>query len=655
MDDLVMTTPAGAYQEGAEGTLFAAPAPRVALVGTYPPRRCGIATFTRDLAEAIGRGLGVGEGGAAGRSAQPMVIAMTDPGGQYDYPPEVKYEVRQGIRSDYVRAAELVNYSDTSLVSLQHEHGIFGGDDGVYVLDFLAALRVPAVVTLHTVLKRPSDLQRTIVQRMSRLCAGVVVMSQVAADLLVSSYDIAPHNIHVIAHGIPEMEPRDPEDLKKEFGVAGQRMLLTFGLLGPNKGIETVLRALPEAIAAFPELVYFVVGATHPTILRRHGEAYRTTLQQQAEKLGVREHVIFRDQYVSTEELCRYLQATDIFISPYVNEAQVTSGALSYAMGAGAAVISTPYWHAQELLADGRGSLFPFGDSRALSRTLRELLGSPAELHRVRSAAFEFTRSMLWPQVGQRYLELAAAIDARASGPAARRKPKPASALPDLRLDHLLRMTDDTGIIQHATYTVPARHTGYCVDDNARALIVALHADRLSGSAEAKRLVTTYLGFLHHAQTEAGAFRNLMSYDRTFEESSSSEDCTGRAVWALGTAVQLASDDGCRLLARQMLEHTLGETRRLGPRGTALAILGVTSFLAFEPDHQEGKSTLEVLAGKLVERYQQQATDDWRWFEPTLTYDNALIPLALFRAHAVSGDRASLRVARETLEFLEEN
>lgn len=617
----------------------------IAFVGTYPPRRCGIATFTSDLAQAMQ---------GAGEQVRPMIVALTDTGGQYAYPDAVKYEIRQGSRGDYARAAELVNYSDVRLVSLQHEHGIFGGDDGAYVLDFLTALRVPAIATLHTVLKNPSESQRDIVQRIYRQCAGLVVMSRVALDLLASSYGLSGPKIHVIAHGIPPMQPCDQDRLKSGFGVGGRRMLLTFGLLGPGKGIETVIRALPEAVAAFPDLVYFVVGATHPMIVRRHGEAYRTTLEREAERLGVREHVVFRDQFVSVEELCRYLQAADIFISPYVNEAQVTSGALSYAMGAGAAIISTPYWHAQELLSDGRGRLFPFGDSRALGTAIESLLRTPAELRRLRAAALDSARDMLWPRIGEAYLALGTEVVA--GHPVAPAPPRHlrASTLPELRLDHLLRLTDDTGIIQHATYSVPARRSGYCVDDNARALIVALQADRLNSSSDTRRLVSSYLGFLHFAQDDDGRFRNLVTYGRTFEEAPFSEDCTGRALWALGSAVRLANDDGCRLLAREMLERALPGALGMGPRGCALGLLGLASFIEAEPGHQGAREALATLAQRLLTRYQEEATDDWRWFEPTLTYDNALLSLALFKAYAISADRTSLRVARASLEFLEE-
>jgi glycosyltransferase involved in cell wall biosynthesis len=616
---------------------------RVALLGTYPPRRCGIATFTRDLGEGML---------AADPTLSPLIVAVTDEGSKYAYAPEVEYEIRQGTKSNYARAAELVNYKAVRWVSLQHEYGIFGGDDGAYILDFLGALRLPAAVTLHTVLDRPSPAQRTIVQKMAKV-AVLVVMSQVAADLLAGRYELPISRVEIIPHGIPDMSPRDQRDLKARFGVAGQRMLLTFGLLGPNKGIETVIRALPSLTARYPDLVYFVVGATHPAVLRENGEAYRTSLERLAEQLGVREQVVFRDQYVTTEELCRYLQAADVFVSPYLNEAQVTSGALSYAMGAGAAVVSTPYWHAKELLAEGRGRLFPFGDSGRLAEAIAALFDDPPELARVRQRGYQHTRAFTWSEVGRQYTRLGEMLERGRSRARRRREEPRASGLPELRLDHLQRLTDDTGIVQHATFTVPARASGYCVDDNARALMVALHADSLSGSAETRRLVLTYLAFLHAAQTPEGRFRNLLSYDRSFSAGTESDDCTGRALWALGTTTRLSRDEGQRLLARQMFERGLAFAGALGPRGTALTILGLAAFLAGHPEVGPAAELLAGLTSRLCRRYRQEATADWRWFEPSLTYDNALLPLALWRAHAITRDAESRDVARESLGFLE--
>jgi glycosyltransferase involved in cell wall biosynthesis len=621
----------------------------VAFVGTYGPRRCGIATFTADVAAAVA---------GNDRRVVPMVLAVTEPSGQYQYPAEVKFEIRQNIKADYARAAEFVNYSNVRVVSIQHEYGIFGGDDGGYILDFIGALSVPAIVTLHTVLKHPSDNQRAIVRKMAAQCAQLVVMSRVAEDLLASSYGVRGSKVLIIPHGIPVMD-RQPEQevLKAKFGVSGRRLMLTFGLLSPNKGIETVIRAMPAVVRAFPDLIYFVVGATHPVILRREGDAYRTMLEREAEKLGVREHLVFRGQFVADEELRQYLQAADIFVSPYLNEAQVTSGALSYAMGAGAAVVSTPYWHAQELLADGRGSLFPFKDHEALSRSLLALLSSPNELQRMRAAARTFAHTMAWPRIGDTYFELIRnTLHAHVQRPATSLDiaPAVASSLPELCLDHLMRMTDDTGMIQHATYTVPMRRSGYCVDDNARALIVALHADRVQGSPITRALVTTYLGYLQGSQDADGNFCNFMSYARVLDTAPPSDDCIGRAIWALGVTADLAEDEGCRLLAREMLKRALPHARDLGPRGTAQAILGLVNFAAADPGATEVRSMLDGLVAKLLRFYQDTANSDWRWFEPTLTYDNAILPLALFAAYGVTGERAILRDARESLEFLEE-
>ena len=627
----------------------------VAFLGTYAPRRCGVATFTSDLAGAI-----TGPKSEPQRIT-PMVVAVTEPLGQYQYPAEVEFELRQHIKADYPRAAEFVNYSRARLVSIQHEYGIFGGDDGGYVLDFVQALRVPAIVTLHTVLKYPSANQQRIVQKLAAHCAQLIVMSQVAKDLLASSYDVASAKLRIIPHGIPVMaRPAETDVMKSKFGVAGRRLLLTFGLLSPNKGIETVIRALPAVVKVYPDLIYFVVGATHPMVARHEGEAYRTMLEREAEKLGVRGHVVFRGQFVTSDELRQYLLAADIFISPYLNEAQVTSGALSYAMGAGAAVVSTPYWHAQELLADGRGRLFSFQDHVELSRTLLELMDSPDEQARIRDAAAVFAQKMAWPRIGDEYRTLIERIMRSAPPlrrpPASRRYDEPAlaSTLPEFCLTHLLRLTDDTGIIQHATYSVPARRSGYCVDDNARALIVAIHADRLLRSAETRKLVTTYLSYLCSSQNPDGSFRNFMTYARVLESGPPSDDCVGRAIWALGVTSVLAQDEGCRLLAREMLQRAVPHAHALGPRGSAQVILGLVSILAATPDATDMRVMLDELVDKLASCYRVNAKSDWRWFESALTYDNAMLPLAMFAAYGVTGERASLRDARESLEFLEE-
>jgi glycosyltransferase involved in cell wall biosynthesis len=627
------------------------PSKTTAFVSTYPPRLCGIATFTRDLSHAIA---------AADRSVGTTILAMTDQAETATDPnafPEcVRFRIRRGVKDDYASAADFVNYSDIRLVSIQHEYGIFGGDDGVHILDFLARLRVPSIVTLHTVLQSPSRLQRAIVEEMAQRSRRLVVMSKIGVRLLAESYDVPAEKVVMIPHGIPDLPRDDTLQHKEQVGAAGRRLLLTFGLLGPNKGIETVIRTLPRLVKRFPDLLYFVVGATHPEVKRHHGEEYRHTLEREAHALGVADHVVFRNQFVTLEELCGYLQAADIYVTSYKNEAQSTSGALAYAMGAGAAVVSTPYWYAQELLAEGRGRLFPVGDVDALAVAIDSLLSNDDELQTMRAAAYEFARPMTWARVGEAYATLAEQVLREASP---RRSAVPESvpardySLPDPRLDHLLRLTDDTGIIQHATFSVPARRTGYCVDDNARALLVALLAYRVTGSLDARRLITVYLSFLQYCQREDGRFHNFVDYNRVIETGIGSQDCIGRALWALGATVHIAPDEGARRLAREMFDRAITPALEFGPRGGALAVMGLEAILRVEPDNAEVRTTLNAIAANLCRRYEQEADAGWQWFEATLTYDNAIIPLALFTAFRLTGDRKHLRVATESLRFLE--
>jgi glycosyltransferase involved in cell wall biosynthesis len=589
---------------------------------------------------------------SADEGVRATVLAMTDADSTYEYPERVRFEIRQGVRGDYVRAADFVNYSDTRMVSIQHEYGIFGGQHGAYILDFLTELRKPSIATLHTILDRPTASQRLVVQKISERCECLVVMSHLAVDLLEKSYDISPKSTHVIPHGIPDMRADQRDENKAKFAVTGRRVLLTFGLLSPAKGIEVVIRALPKLIAEFPDLIYLVVGATHPAIKCRVGEEYRHALKREVESLGLHNHVVFRDEFIEDDELCRYLQAADIYITPYLHEAQITSGALAYAMGSGAAPVSTPYWYAEELLAEGRGQLFGFGDVEGLGDALRRLLGNPLEIARSQRSAYAFARQMIWRKVGEGYVELIQRVLREAVVPEA-----PAlltRSIPELRLDHLIRMTDDTGLLQHATHSVPDRRFGYCVDDNARGLLVALLAQRVIGLGETRRLITTYLSYLHHSQCEDGHFRNFMDFRRNLDREPGSEDCVGRALWALGLAVELAPDEGHRLLAKRMFDRSMTLPLTFGPRGCALGILGLDNYLRSEPGDKLALETLNSLAAKLICRFEEEADETWRWFEPDLTYKNALLPLALFTFSKRTGDKTALRVARDSLAFLEE-
>jgi len=615
---------------------------QITFLGTYPPHQCGIGTFTRDLSDAV---ISADEGVRA------TVLAMTDAGLTYEHPERVQFQIRRGVKDDYVRAANFVNGGDIRIVSIQHEYGIFGGTDGAYILAFLAELRQPSIVTLHTVLERPSTSQRAIVREMAERCECLVVMSRLAVDLLENSYAIPREMIRVIPHGIPDMRTDERDVSKAKFGLTGRRVLLTFGLLSPSKGIEVVIRALPNLVDEFPNLIYLVVGVTHPEIKRRAGEEYRRSLEREAESLGLRDHVIFRNQFVDPSELRRYLQASDIYITPYLQAAQITSGTLAYAMGSGAAPVSAPYWYAKEVLAEGRGHLFDFGDVEGLVDVLRTLLGNPEEMARTQRSAYAFSRQMIWSQVASDYVELMRRVARKAV--ALETQAQRRLNLPELRLEHLIRMTDDTGLLQHAAHSVPDRRFGYCVDDNARALIVTLLAQRATDSGETKRLITIYLSYLHHSQGEDGRFQNFMDFRRNFDQAPGSEDCVGRALWALGLAVELAPEEGHRLLAKRMFLGAMSLPLAFGPRGCALGILGLDAYLQHEPDNDLACTTLNSLGAALIRRFDENADEEWRWFEPELTYENALLPLALFKLSMRTGDERALRVACDSLSFLE--
>ena len=507
---------------------------KIAFVGDYAPRRCGIATFTHDLRAALA-------GSYPGCDA--AVVAVTDRAAGYAYPDEVRFDLLEGDRDGYARAADFVNLSGAEVVSVQHEYGIYGGVAGEMLLDFLARVEAPVVTTLHTVLERPDAPQRRVLEEVVRRSSAVVTMTEKGKTLLREVFRVPADKIEVIPHGIPDSPFVDSSYYKDQFGIEGRTLVLTFGLLSPNKGIETMIRALPEVIARHPNLVYGVVGVTHPHLLRQEGEAYRESLLALAKSLGVGEHVIFFNHYVAQEELLAFIAAADVYVTPYRNEAQITSGTLAYSFGMGKAVISTPYWHATELLADGRGLLVPFDDSGALADTLSRLLADEVGRNAMRKRGYQLGRAMIWPRCAERYmsvLERARRTRPKRNVANLVRLPRPPMyQLPEPRLEHLEGMTDSTGLLQHATYVVADRNHGYCLDDNARALIVMTLAEAIPGCAEAAgRLAPRYAAFVQHAwNEETRRFRNFMSYDRHWLEEAGSEDSHGRGLWALGTCV----------------------------------------------------------------------------------------------------------------------
>jgi len=625
---------------------------KLAFIGTYVPRRCGIATFTADLVEAIA---------AEAPELDCLVAAINDIPEGYPYPERVRFEVAQNNQDYYRQLAEYLNMTRVDLTCLQHEYGIFGGPAGSYILTALRRLRMPIVTTLHTVLTEPDEHQRQVLEEICRLSERLVVMSERAIRFLEEIYGVPAEKIDLIHHGIPDMPFVDPNYYKDLFGVEGRRVILTFGLLSPNKGIEYMIDALPAIVQRFPDVVYIVLGITHPNVRREQGEEYRLSLQRRARELGVDSHVIFHNRYVTLEELCRFLGAADIYVTPYLNPQQIVSGTLAYSLGVGKAVVSTPYWYAEELLAEERGRLVPFRDSGALANTIIQLFEQESERHAMRKRAYAFGRRMVWKEVARAYLDtFQRASSERRRGPAVLYPPAASSDpldidLPDLNLNHLLTLTEDTGILQHARRTVPNLNEGYTTDDNARALLVALRARELeSDKLLLSRLIRRYLAFVDFAfNRQNGRFRNFLSYDRHWLEEYGSEDNHGRALWALGYAVNLAPEEGILALAMNLFAAGLPAVELFtSPRAWAYTILGICAYARRFPGDSNARRFRELLAERLFQLYQANASADWRWFEPVLSYANARLSEALIAAGRELGRQELIDAGLKSLEWL---
>ena len=599
---------------------------RIAFIGNYLPRQCGIATFTTDLCEAIA---------AQYRKTTCIAMPVNDLEAGYAYPARVRFELTEKDLDSYRRAADFLNINNVDLVCLQHEYGIYGGRVGSHILALLRELRMPIVTTLHTILQDPDPDQRRVLKEIAALSDRLVVMSKRGVEFLREIYGVLPEKIDMIPHGIPDVPFVDPSFHKDLFGVEGKIVLLSFGLLSANKGIENVIAALPAILARHPNVVYIILGATHPHVVRNDGETYRLSLQWLAQEKGVEGHVIFYNQFVSLEKLVEFIGAADIYITPYLNAAQITSGTLAYTLGAGKAVISTPYWYAEEMLAEGRGALVPFRDPVALADQVINLLDNEARRHAMRKRAYVFGREMIWPQVARRYMESFehARVERRHfTSPGFIIKPldKRPGELPPLKLDHLRHMTDGTGILQHALFTVPNYNEGYTTDDNARALMVSALLDAL-GNEEALELSSRYLAFIWYAfNTETGRFRNFMDYQRNWLEVGGSDDSHGRALWALGTVLGRSNTPALPSMAGWLFERALPAIlNTTSPRAWAFALIGIHEYLRRFAGDRRASQVREELAGRLLKLYQSHHSDKWRWYEDRLAYCNAALPHAL--------------------------
>ena len=609
---------------------------KIAFVGDHLPRKCGIATFTSDLLSAVA---------AAHPQSQCFAVSVNDIKGGYDYPEVVRFEIEEQDLSSYLRAADFLNISNVDIVCLQHEFGIFGGLAGGHILAFLRELRMPVVTTLHTVLREPRADQRRVMQELISLSTRVVVMAERGRRMLQEIYEAPPAKIDLIAHGIPDVGFVDPTYFKDQFGVEGKVVLLTFGLLSPNKGIEYVLKALPQILAEFPNVVYIVLGATHPNELREHGEAYRVSLEMLAKKNKIEKNVIFYNDFVDLENLKEFIGAADLYITPYLNEAQITSGTLAYTFGAGKAVVSTPYWHAAELLAEDRGVLVPFADAPAIAREVIILLRDDTRRHAMRKNAYRMGRDMIWSNVAQQYMrsfELS-----RLEGAALSRKSlitktldQRPRELPELKLNHLSRMTDSTGVFQHAIFGVPNFSEGYCTDDNARAFILAVLLGELGEEPESLLSVaTTSAAFLQHAfDTQSKRFHNHLSFERGWLDERGSEDCHGRALWALGIGVGRSPFRSFQMMAGQLFAQALPAlTDFTSPRAWAFGLIGIHEYLHRLSGDSLVNQTRETLTCRLMDLFARNVKPDWCWFEEELSYDNAKLAHALILSGHATG------------------
>jgi glycosyltransferase involved in cell wall biosynthesis len=607
----------------------------IVFVGNYLPRRCGIATFTTDLLTAVAN---------EARDMEIWSIAMNDVPEGYLYPEEVRFELDDKNLSQYQLAAEFLNMNQVDAVCLQHEYGIFGGNHGSHILEFINNLRMPVVTTLHTVLREPTQEQKAILEEIGYISERIAVMSQRAEKIIREVYTIPEEKITLIHHGIPEVPFIDPNYFKDQFGVEGRKVILTFGLVSPGKGIEHMIEALPEIVKR----------------LREEGEEYRFGLQFLAKDKGVEDNIIFHNRFVDLKELCEFLGASDIYVTPYLDKDQIVSGTLAYALGTGNATVSTPYWYAEEMLAEGRGRIVPFQDPEALAGQVINLLDDEVERHAIRKRAYTYTRNMIWKEVAKRYLDLFMEIKRdREIRPSTVFEAKTLKVtqpeVPQPKLDYIKLMTDDVGIIQHAKFIVPDRTHGYTTDDNARALIAVLRAqDFISDENELMALTCRYLSFVHYAFNETtGRFRNFMGYDRKWLEEEGTEDCHGRSILGLGMTVGLSKSESLTGMAMVVLKKALPVmTNFESPRAWAFGLVGLHSYLEKFSGDTEVRRIKEKLAKKLFELYRANVTKDWPWIENTVNYANAKIPQAMILSGRWLCNSEMIQDGLQSLEWL---
>jgi glycosyltransferase involved in cell wall biosynthesis len=626
------------------------PLRRIAVIGNSLPRRCGIATFTTDLQQAIS---------TSRPNIDTSIVAMTDHGQAYEYPAAVALQVKDGNIDEYARAADFLNGGRFDAVCLQHEFGIFGGEAGAHILALLSRLTMPVVTTLHTVLAEPTAVQRAVLERIVEASSKIVVMAKKGRELLRSVYQVPDDKIEVIAHGIPDVAFVGPDAAKAKLGFGGRSVILTFGLLSPNKGIEVMIDAMPSILKRRADAVYVVLGATHPNLVRDEGEAYRERLMARVRELGVEDHVVFLDQFVDQATLLEFISMCDVYVTPYLNEAQMTSGTLAYSFGLGKPVVSTPYWHARELLADGRGVLIPFGDAAAIGGEIAELLTDDVRRQAMCKRAYAVSRTMTWARTADRYMSVFEnarqghwlKVIARSDTSS----PEPRGvAAPDMQIGHFLSMCDDTGLFQHAVHSVPDRSHGYCVDDNARALLLACALNNPGEQRLSEALTARFAAFVQHAwNPETRRFRNFMGFNRAWLEDTGSEDSHARTLWALGECARRDANPSRRRWAASLFAAALPTAEAFrSPRAWAFTLLGLSAYCAVAPDDLHAQEVRHHLADRLMSALAAVETPDWVWFEEGLSYDNARLSQALMLTGMATQKPAYVEAGLRSLHWL---
>jgi glycosyltransferase involved in cell wall biosynthesis len=622
----------------------------MAFIGNSLPRRCGIATFTTDLQRAVTD---------SRPDLETAIVAMTDYGEVYDYPSTVGFQIDDGRLEDYIEAADFLNGGKFEAVSLQHEFGIFGGEAGDRIMVLLSRLTMPIVTTLHTVLSEPTTAQRDVLSRIVAVSSKVVVMAEKGRELLRAVYQVPDEKIEVIPHGIPEFEFLEPDGAKAKLGFSDRAVILTFGLLSPNKGIEVMIDAMPSILQSRPDAVYVVLGATHPNLVRDQGEAYRDSLVERARKAGVEDRVVFLDQFVDQKTLLEFISMCDVYVTPYLNEAQMTSGTLAYSFGLGKAVVSTPYWHARELLADGRGILVPFGSSVAIGSEIAKLLKNDALRQAMRKRAYSSSRPMTWERTADRYMSVFENAGRRHRLKTIARSDtstllRDSHAPPEMQINHFLSMCDDTGLFQHAVHCVPDRTHGYCVDDNARALLLACALNNPGEQRLPEVLTARFAAFVQHAwNPDTKRFRNFMGFDRNWLEDTGSEDSHGRTLWALGVCALSDANPSRRAWAASLLAEVMPTAEKLrSPRAWAFVLLGLDAYCAAVVSDVRAISLRILLADRLMSVLAAVETPGWIWFEEGLAYDNARLPQALVMTGIATGAPAYLAAGLKSLRWL---